>query len=195
MMISKNTSSMILLVSCAFLSSGCISFGSGDAEEDSGVIGNSSVKPAQISPDECINYVQLKRDADYHCELADGSTRALKPGERRSTPLSRDEIAQVVRNNSEDAEMCLQAARENDPRADGKIYIKFDIEAEGRVSEVSYQKEKSTYKSDSLARCLEEKIKKWRFPVLRTDETLEISYPFVLVNPELNSTRPEAEKK
>ena len=147
-------SALFLFLSFGFGVSACISLGSGDQDESSGVIGATAVQPAQISPDECVSYTQLKRDTEYLCELADGSTRPLKSGERRTTPLSKNEIAQVMQNNSEDSESCLQAARDADPKAQGKIYIKFEIESDGRVSETTYQKDKSTFRSDTLARCL-----------------------------------------
>lgn len=176
-----------LLVLSSFLgATSCLSFGADEPDENTGVIGTSAVQPAQFAPDECTRYLQLKRDAEYLCELADGSTRPLKQGERRTTPLSKIEIAQVMQSNSEDSEACLQAAREADPKAHGKIYLKFEIESDGRIAEVAYQKDKSTYKNDTLGKCLESKIKSWKFPVLRNDESLEISYPFILMGPDLN---------
>lgn len=170
---------------------GCTTTATEQTDADSGTIGGAAVSPAQIGPDECVNYVQEKRDSDFLCELADGSTRALKPGERRSNPLSRDEIARVVSRNSEDTEVCLQSARQADSKADGKTYVRFEIGAEGRVTKAEYLKERSTYKNETLGKCLADKVKAWRFPVLRSDETLEINYPFVLVNPELNYSQPE----
>jgi len=155
-------------------------------EEESEPVSLSPVKPAHIAPEECVNYVQLKADADYLCEMADGNTRPLKPGERRSQPLSREEIADVISSNSEDSDACLSAARRADSKAEGKTVIKFEIASGGKVTSASYVKERSTYKNEKLATCLIEKIKLWRFPVLQSDEPIEISYPFVLVNPELN---------
>ncbi|MEY4065135.1 MAG: hypothetical protein RIR26_1343 [Pseudomonadota bacterium] len=181
----------LLLMCLGLIASGCTSTPSEPTDADSGTVGSAAVSPAQIGPDECVNYVQEKRDSDFVCELADGTTRPLKQGERRSNPLSRDEIARVVARNSEDTEMCLQAARQSDPKADGKTYIHFEIGAEGRVAKAEYLKERSTYKNETLGKCLADKVKAWRFPVLRSDETLEINYPFVLVNPELNSSQAE----
>jgi hypothetical protein len=185
----QNTLSRFAFIGCALALAGCVSAGVEQQDENSGTVGTSAVKPAQISPDECVNYVQLKRDADYLCELADGTTRALKPGERRSSPLSREEIAQVFLNYGDDSEACLQEAQAKDPKADGKVYIKFEIEAGGRVSSAMYLQERSTYKSEALGKCLSQKVKNWRFPVLSSEETLEISYPFVLVNPDLSTSQ------
>jgi len=181
----------LFLLSLGLSAIGCTSTATEQTDADSGTVGSAAVRPAQIGPDECVNYVQEKRDSDFLCELADGTTRPLKSGERRSNPLSRDEIARVVAKNSEDSEMCLQAARQSDPKADGKTYIRFEIGAEGRVAKSEYLKDRSTYKNETLGKCLADKVKTWRFPVLRSDETLEINYPFVLVNPELNSSQPE----
>lgn len=170
---------------------GCVSRGTveqnGGKEADSEPVSSEKVAPVQVAPEECVNYVQLKRDSEYLCELPDGSTRPLKPGERRSTPLTRDEIEKVIRNNQEDTLTCFENTLPKDAKVDGKLYISFDIESDGKVANVSYNTERSTYKNAKLGACLVEKAKKWRFPVLRTDETLQINYPFQLI-----SSEPEA---
>lgn len=173
------------------LVTGCVTQGSVERNSEKGAdsepVSSEKVAPVQVAPEECVNYVQLKRDADYLCELPDGSTRPLKPGERRSTPLTRDEIEKVIRNNQEDTLTCFENTLPKDAKVDGKLYISFDIEADGKVANVSYNTERSTYKNEKLGACLVDKAKKWRFPVLRTDETLQINYPFQLI-----SSEPEA---
>ncbi len=173
------------------LVTGCVTQGAVEQNSEKGAdsepVSSEKVAPVQVAPEECVNYVQLKRDADYLCELPDGSTRPLKPGERRSTPLTRDEIEKVIRNNQEDTLTCFEASIPKDAKVEGKLFISFDIESDGKVANVRYNTERSTYKNTKLGACLVEKAKKWRFPVLRTDETLQINYPFQLI-----SSEPEA---
>ena len=179
--------------SVAFLA-GCVSDGLG-GEEGTATINAPAVKPAQINPEECLNYVQLKRDSDYLCELADGSTRALKPGERRTSPLNRDEITQVFSRNREDTENCTFSILGADSKANGKVYVRFEIELDGKVSSSKYVADRSTLKNEKLGKCLAEKIKTWRFPVLPGEETVEITYPFEIMKAEPSQDSSAPEKK
>ncbi|MFZ9519387.1 MAG: AgmX/PglI C-terminal domain-containing protein [Silvanigrellaceae bacterium] len=160
----------------------CVSMGSKDGEPEP--ISAAAVTPAQISPEECVNYVQLKRDEDFQCELSDGSTRPLKPGERRSTPLSREEIEKVIASNREDTQLCFESLLPKDAKLEGKLYITFDIESGGKVANATYNEGRSTYKNPKLGACLVNKVKNWRFPVLTTEDTLQINYPFHLISAE-----------
>jgi hypothetical protein len=171
------------------LTSACMTTGSkeGDAEP----VNSEKVAPVQVAPEECVSYVQLKRDADFMCELPDGSTRPLKQGERRSNPMSREEIEKVIRSHSEDTFSCFESHLSKGTKAEGKLYISFDIESEGKVSNVRYNSERSTYKNEKLGACLAEKAKKWRFPVLYTEETLQINYPFQLMSAESDAATSE----
>lgn len=166
--------------------SACVSSGA-NRDADLEPVSAAPVAPAQLSPEECVNYVQLKRDEDYQCELADGTTRPLKPGERRTSPLSRDEIEQVIRKNNDDALDCFDSHLPKDVKVTGKLYVSFEIESDGKVSEAHYNESKSTYKNPKLAACLVEKVKTWRFPILQTDETLQINYPFQLISADSDS--------
>jgi len=177
-----------------FALAACVTSGSKEGEEEP--VNTAPVTPAQISPEECVNYVQLKRDADYLCELADGSTRHLKDGERRTTPLSREEIERVMIANREDTELCFETVLANNEKAEGKLYISFEIEADGKVANARYNTERSTYKNEKLADCFVQKAKSWRFPVLRTDELLEINYPLVnSINPDASASEQAAPAK
>jgi hypothetical protein len=142
------------------------------------VLGVDPVKPAQIGDDECVNYIQLERNAAYQCELANGETRPVREGERRSTPLSKEDIIQIIDKNMEDAEFCIAEAERKDPKAKGKIVINFEVEPDGKISDASVLNEKSSYKNNTASECLIGKIKSWRFPVLHNDDSLEIKFPF-----------------
>ncbi|NBW83465.1 hypothetical protein EBR21_17085 [bacterium] len=119
--------------------------------------------------------------------MSDGSTRPLKPGERRSSPLSREEIENVIRNNKDDTQSCFESLLPQDAKIEGKLYITFDIESGGKVANATYNERRSTYKNPKLAACIVDKVNNWRFPVLTTDETLQINYPFHLISAEPGS--------
>jgi hypothetical protein len=158
-----------------------------DAEPESA----EKVAPVQVAPEECIRYVQLKRDSDFECELPDGSTRPIKKGERRSTPMSKDEIEKVIRSYSEEFVACFEKHQPKNTKAEGKVYISIDVESEGKVSGAKYNSERSTYKNAELGQCLADKAKMWRFPVLYTEETLQINYPFQVINSESDAAPSE----
>jgi hypothetical protein len=99
--------------------------------------------------------------------------------------------APVIRTNKEDAHNCFEALLPKDAKVEGKLYISFDIESDGKVANVTFNEKRSTYKNKTLAACLVEKAKKWRFPVLRTDETLQINYPFQLITADAAPQAPD----
>jgi hypothetical protein len=176
------------------LLSACVTDGP-NTEEGTATIDAPAVKPAQINPDECLNYIQLKRDSDYLCELTDGSTRPLKPSERRTSPLSREEITAVFSKNREDTENCIISVLGPDSKAEGKIYVKFEIGLDGKVTSSKYFADRSTFKNEKLGKCFAEKIRTWRFPILPGEDTLEITYPFALMQAESSQESSAPEKK
>lgn len=168
------------VLTCSLSIVGCVSRPQSTEDSSSEVIGVEPVKPAQIGEDECVNYVQLERNAEYRCVLANGENRPMREGERRSAPLSREEIIEIIEGNSEDIDSCILSAERNDPGAKGKILINFEVEPDGKISDASHLSEKSTYKNETVAQCLISKIKSWRFPVLHNEDALEIKFPFTL---------------
>jgi len=179
-----------LLLTTLLAVSGCVSDPQRAEDNSSVVLGVDPVKPAQIGEDECVNFVQLERNAAYQCELANGETRAMREGERRSTALTKEEIIEIITKNGEDADHCIAEAERKDPNAKGKIVISFEVEPDGQISEAHVVSDKSSYKSDSAAQCLIAKIKQWRFPVLHNDDSLEIKFPFTFGEVEETSELP-----
>jgi hypothetical protein len=174
------------IAAAALFVSGCVSGAKVPDDGSSELIDAPPVQPAQIGEDECVNYVQLKRDAEYLCELSNGETRPMRQGERRSSPLTREEIVEVIERNSEDSDACIGEAVKTDPKAKGKVVIEFEVEPDGKISAVEYLREKSTYKNEKLGQCLTGKIKNWRFPVLHNDDSLEIKFPFTIDDTDLS---------
>jgi hypothetical protein len=167
-----------LFLPTLFAISSCVSGSQGVDDNSSEVIGVTPIKPAQIGEDECVNYVQLERNAAYQCELANGETRAMREGERRNTALSKEEIIEVIDKNSETTDECIAEVERKDPKAKGKIVINFEVEPDGKITSAEIVSEKSSFKNDTAAQCLVGKIKNWRFPVLHNDDALEIKFPF-----------------
>lgn len=171
-----------IVTSAVFLSS-CVSNSLND-EAGLSTINAPAVVPAQIKADECVRFVQLKRDSDYLCELANGSTRPLKPGERRSSPLTREEIDKVFSRNREDVESCIISVVGAGSQVAGKVFVKFEIELDGKVSAARYLNDRSTYKNEKLGNCIAETIKSWRFPLLPGEDTVEVTYPLEIIKAE-----------
>lgn len=175
----KNSSSLPTFVLTLLLAtSACVSNPQETNDNSSEVLGVDPVKPAQIGEDECVNYVQLERNAAYQCELANGETRPMREGERRAVPMTKEEIVEIIDRNADDTDSCIDEAERRDPKAMGKIVINFEVEPNGQISEAEVVSEKSSYKNETAAKCLVSKIKTWRFPVLHNDDALEIKFPF-----------------
>jgi hypothetical protein len=175
----KNSSPLpTFVLTLSLATSACVSSPQETNDNSSEVLGVAPVKPAQIGEDECVNYVQLERNADYQCELANGETRPMREGERRTAPLTKEEIVEIIDRNADDTDSCIDEAERRDPKAKGKIVINFEVEPNGQISEAHVVSEKSSYKDTTAAKCLVSKVKTWRFPVLHNADALEIKFPF-----------------
>lgn len=98
--------------------------------------------------------------------------------EARSSAERSDEAIQgVVRQNIGPIKFCYQRELKLNPQLQGSIKVKFTIEADGRVSDVSIVND--TVGSASLTRCVQGRIRAWRFkPVAKGTSIVSYTFPF-----------------
>lgn len=98
------------------------------------------------------------------------------PAVERAT-LSQDTIGKVINEKKKSVSICYQQSLRGNEDLRGKLEFLVTIEPSGVVSRASV--ETTAFKGTKLARCIQTKIKDWRFPPF-TGEPQQVQVPFVL---------------
>ena len=88
--------------------------------------------------------------------------------------LTREQVQAVVGPNLEDVTACYEDITTQFPEAQGKVIVSFIISKAGSPSSVEFTED--TVKVPLLQKCLEDRIKSWKFPASKGNTT--VSYPF-----------------
>lgn len=84
-------------------------------------------------------------------------------------------VEKFIRQNRYQLQLCYELALRRNEEASGVMEWKWRIDSRGVISEVSLVK--SSIPDRHLAKCLQDKISRWRFPRPRRG-AVEVSYPF-----------------
>jgi TonB family protein len=90
--------------------------------------------------------------------------------------LPKEEIAKVVKEHAAETKNCFEMELEENPKAGGKVTMKFTIKADGTTAGVGVA---SSNMSTSMNGCLAKAIGTWKFPAPPGGNKVEVSYPFV----------------
>lgn len=95
--------------------------------------------------------------------------------EEATKGLDREKVRTVIRDHLRDVRTCYETALKTDKSISGKVIMDWEVGVGGKVTKVS------TFKSlhPQVDKCLEEKIKAWKFPEPPTGQNAKIRYPFV----------------
>jgi TonB family protein len=112
------------------------------------------------------------------------SEKVEKPSPTPNLKRSYKQIEQVITKlYLEQVKCCYRFELKKDPKLQGKVKVKFVINAKGNV--VSVEKIFSTLKNELVEEFLLKSIKKWKFPKLSDDTSLDNSvtvvYTFVFL--------------
>lgn len=89
----------------------------------------------------------------------------------------RDVIGKVIGKNARQVLACYEAALTRSPDLAGKLAVRFTIEPTGRVGDLEITE--STLDSPDVERCVENRIKRWRFPEPKGGGLCIVNYPWV----------------
>ena len=84
----------------------------------------------------------------------------------------------AISSHSNEIRMCYRDNEKKLKGAKGKVFIDFEINEQGVLIKSDVNEKKTTLKSEILINCMQEKFKKWTFPVAPKGETLKVTYPF-----------------
>jgi len=92
-----------------------------------------------------------------------------------SRPLSREDIAEVVRTNKGKVQACYE--RQPEPRLSGTLMVSFVIQRNGQVTSPAVRTPQ--FEGTPVGQCVLSAVRTFQFPE-HTDPPVKINYPFIL---------------
>lgn len=92
--------------------------------------------------------------------------------------IDRDLIRRIVRSHINEVRSCYNAGLTRNPNLSGRVMIQFSIVGSGKVGRAVVQQ--NTTKDKSVANCIAQAVKRWKFPRTGNGGTALVSYPFKL---------------
>lgn len=92
-------------------------------------------------------------------------------------PLDRDIIRRIVRHHINEVRHCYNQVLQVDPTQQGRVEIRFEIDAAGKVS--SAKVESTTFASGGPGVCMAKVARRWKFPKPVDGKTVTVTYPFI----------------
>lgn len=87
----------------------------------------------------------------------------------------RNAIRETFSKNSSDILAC---SKEN-PSVQGQLTLDFEIDENGKATNVKANKKSSVVKDEKMVKCLADKMKSWNFPKSPRGQIVNIVYPLV----------------
>ncbi len=106
-----------------------------------------------------------------------GNVGLIEDESEVSGGLDREVIAQYIRSQLGQIRYCYERQLSATPDLYGKVEIKFDIIASGRVE--NHKINESTLKSANVEGCIMGKVKGWKFPEPKNGTRVIVKYPFL----------------
>jgi len=120
----------------------------------------------------------LSRRASFNFKMSRTSKSAMPSNQTMlrmtAEKLKSKDINKVIRANVAQVHVCYERALHLNRAPKGMVSVKFVVEPNGTVSSTSVSCGK---KNRALKRCMERRIKTWKFP--KADAPTTVDYPFV----------------
>ena len=91
--------------------------------------------------------------------------------------IDREAIRAVIRNNIKLFESCYKKSLQENPKAHGKVELRWTVTEGGKAQNVKVAK--SSISDESLHNCMMGELAKLKFPEPPAGQVAEVSYPFV----------------
>lgn len=92
--------------------------------------------------------------------------------------LDRSVIADVIRRYQSQIRFCYERELQKNPSLEGKVAVQFTIDGTGHVSNVVIQ-EDTVGADGAVGRCINQRIRRWRFPEPKGGGEVIVSYPWI----------------
>ena len=106
------------------------------------------------------------------------STPETSPKELSNQEYRKTDVRNTVVKHKSEVNDCYIKTFASDPKAEGKVVLKFTINSEGQTVNLDPVKESSTLLDPRLINCLRNAIALWKLPPPSEGSDVEVTYPF-----------------
>ena len=115
----------------------------------------------------------LGRKADRDVNVQTGSVAVLGA-------IDKELVRRVIQEHASQIRYCYEQELQRDPKLEGKVAIRWVINADGRVSSPQVDTGATTLQNDKVHHCMMERIASWEFPKPKGGGIAVITYPWIL---------------
>lgn len=94
--------------------------------------------------------------------------------------IDKELVRRVIQEHASQIRYCYEQELQRDPRLEGKVVVRWIINADGRVSNPQIDAGGTTMASDPVHRCMMDRIQSWEFPKPKGGGIAVITYPWIL---------------
>ncbi len=94
--------------------------------------------------------------------------------------IDKELIRRVIQEHASQIRYCYEQELQRDPKLEGKVVIRWIINADGHVSSPQVDGGGTTLASDQVHRCMMDRIQSWEFPKPKGGGIAVITYPWIL---------------
>jgi len=94
--------------------------------------------------------------------------------------IDKELIRRVIQEHASQIRYCYEQELQRDPKLEGKVVIRWIINADGHVTSPQVDGGGTTLASDQVHRCMMDRIQSWEFPKPKGGGIAVITYPWIL---------------
>ncbi|HVP68233.1 MAG TPA: adventurous gliding motility protein GltG [Anaeromyxobacteraceae bacterium] len=94
--------------------------------------------------------------------------------------IDKELIRRVIQEHASQIRYCYEQELQRDPKLEGKVVVRWIINADGHVSSPQIDGGATTLASDAVHRCMMDRIQSWEFPKPKGGGIAVITYPWIL---------------
>jgi hypothetical protein len=94
--------------------------------------------------------------------------------------IDKELIRRVIQEHASQIRYCYEQELQRDPKLEGKVVIRWIINADGHVSNAQVDGGGTTLANDGVHRCMMDRIQSWEFPKPKGGGIAVITYPWIL---------------
>lgn len=116
--------------------------------------------------------------ADENSPFGEGKEKSEVKEEIEAQELDKEMVAKTMQRHYKAITYCYQKEVNKDKTLKGKVVVMFKIQIDGSVSDISFDKDKTTLKSKAVQECVAGKLKVIKFPERKKGEPQPVTFPF-----------------
>ncbi len=116
--------------------------------------------------------------ADENSPFGEGKEKSDVKEEVEAQVLDKEMVGKTMQRHYKAITYCYQKEVNKDKTLKGKVVVAFKIQIDGSVTDISFDKDKTTLKSKAVQECIAGKLKVIKFPERKKGEPQPVTFPF-----------------